>query len=97
MTLRQMIAISGVVGVSIFTDTGRALEVAGPGGALVSYAFMGVVAIGVMECVSEMVQLFPVPNAMVEYVNAFLDPDLARVIGVAYWYTFSFLLLRMQC
>jgi yeast amino acid transporter len=92
-----MIAISGVVGVSIFTDTGRALEVAGPGGALVSYAFMGVVAIAVMECVSEMVQLFPVPNAMVEYVNAFLDPDLARVIGVAYWYTFSFLLLRMQC
>ncbi|KAK3175307.1 hypothetical protein OEA41_002554 [Lepraria neglecta] len=42
-----------------------------------------------MEGISEMIQMFPTPNALMEFVRAFVDPDLAWVVGVAYWYTYS--------
>jgi amino acid transporter len=37
------------------------------------------------EGVSEFIQLFPAPNAIVEYVRAFVDKDLGWVVGIAYW------------
>ena len=81
----QMIAVSSVIGVTIFYGDGEALEVAGPSGALLAFAVVGVVAICVMEGISEMIQMFPTPNALMEFVRAFVDPDLAWVVGVAYW------------
>ncbi|KAF7502286.1 hypothetical protein GJ744_006165 [Endocarpon pusillum] len=84
-----LITISGVIGVTIFSNGGQALEIAGPGGMLCAYCIAGLIAIAVMEGVSEMVQLFPAPNAVVEYVKAFVDIDLAWVVRVAYWYTYS--------
>lgn len=39
----------------------------------------------VMESVSELVQIFPAPNAIYEYVATFVDEDLAWVAGMAYW------------
>jgi yeast amino acid transporter len=56
---------------------------------LLAYAIIGIISISVMEGVSEMIQLFPAPNAVVEYVKAFVDVDLAWVIGIAYWYVKS--------
>lgn len=47
---------------------------------------MGVVVISTMEGLSELTQLFPAPNAVMEYVSAFVDRDWAWVVGVAYWY-----------
>ncbi len=44
-----------------------------------------VIAICAAEGLSELTQLFPAPNAIVEYVRAFVDEDLAWVIGIAYW------------
>jgi yeast amino acid transporter len=52
---------------------------------LLAYAIIGIISISVMKGVSEMIQLFPAPNAVVEYVKAFVDVDLAWVIGIAYW------------
>jgi amino acid transporter len=37
-----------------------------------------------MEGVSELVQCFPAPNAIVEYVKTFVDQDLGWVVGIAY-------------
>jgi yeast amino acid transporter len=45
----------------------------------------GILTICVMECVSEFTQLFPAPNAIVKIVAAFVDEDLAWVVGIAYW------------
>lgn len=47
---------------------------------------IGVIAICVSECISELVQHFPVPNAIVEYVRKFIDEDFGWAIGIAYWY-----------
>ena len=70
---------------TVFQADGEALEVAGPSGTLLAFAIVGVVAICVVECVSETIQMFPTPNAVMEFVRAFVDPDLAWVVGVAYW------------
>ena len=61
------------------------MTIAGPGGLLIAWAFVSVTAICVMEGLSEMIIMWPVSNAMVEYVKAFVDRDLAIVVGLAYW------------
>ncbi|MCJ1396786.1 hypothetical protein MMC18_009678, partial [Xylographa bjoerkii] len=83
------ITISAVIGSGIFAEDGEALEVSGPGGTLLSLFIMGAIAIATMEGLSEMVQLFPAPNAIVEYIGAFVDADLGWIMGIAYWYTYA--------
>lgn len=61
------------------------MSVAGPGGTLLAFAVVGFIAFCVMEGVCEMIVLWPIPNAMVEFVRTFVDEDLAVTIGVAYW------------
>lgn len=39
-----------------------------------------------MTSLSELVVLWPIPNALVEYVKKFVDEDLAIVVGLAYWF-----------
>ncbi len=50
---------------------------------------MGLISICVSECISELSQQFPAPNAIVEWVKTFVDEDLGWVIGIAYWYAFA--------
>lgn len=53
--------------------------------AILIFPLPGVIAICMSEGLSELIQLFPAPNAIVEYVRAFVDEDLGWVIGIAYW------------
>lgn len=46
---------------------------------------VGLTAIAVMDGIAEMVGLWPISNAFVGFVEAFVDQDLAKVVGVAYW------------
>jgi yeast amino acid transporter len=62
------------------------LGVAGPEGTLLAFILLGLVAMAVMEGICEMIVLWPIPNAMVEFVRAFVDPDLAIVVGLSYWF-----------
>ena len=81
-----MIGISAVVGgIIIFSTSGEILAIAGPAGVLTAFAVVGVITISVMEGLSEMIELWPVSNAMMEFVSAFIDEDLATVVGIAYW------------
>jgi amino acid permease len=52
---------------------------------LLGLLLMGILAICVMEGLSEFVQLMAVPNALFELIRAFVDEDLAWCCGVAYW------------
>ena len=81
-----MIGISAVVGgIIIVSTSGEILAIAGPAGVLTAFAVVGVITISVMEGLSEMIELWPVSNAMMEFVRAFIDEDLATVVGIAYW------------
>ncbi|TID16437.1 amino acid transporter [Venturia nashicola] len=83
------IALSGVIGGGIFNNNATALELSGPDGLILSIVTMGIIAICVGECVSELVQQFPAPNAIMEYVRAFVDKDIGWVVGIAYWYSMA--------
>jgi yeast amino acid transporter len=83
-----MIPISGFIGGTILSTNGEYLRTAGPAGLLTTIGCVGAIAICVLEGLSEMVVLWPVSNAMVEYVRAFVDKDLATVIGITYWQVF---------
>jgi amino acid transporter len=75
------------------------MNIAGPEGLLVAWAFVSVTAICVLDGLAEMTIMWPVSNAMVEYVKAFVDRDLAIVVGLAYWFvqTFYTLLYPLGC
>ena len=84
-----MITIGGIIGIGFATTSGQVLAIAGPGGTLVAFGVNGFVAICVMEGICEMIVLWPISNAMIEFVRAFVDKDLAIVVGIAYWYVIS--------
>jgi len=65
---------------------GTVLHTASTAGTLVALGFVGAVAICVMASLGELIVLWPVPNALVEYVKCFVDEDLAKVVGITYWY-----------
>ena len=69
----------------IFYSDGKALAAAGPSGVILAFVIVGVVTVCVMDCVSELAQMFPTQNAIVAYVRVFVDKDLAWVVGIAYW------------
>jgi yeast amino acid transporter len=79
------LAISGIIGVTIWQGNGLVLHIAGPAGLLTAVGFVGVTSISVMESLSEMIILWPVSMGLYEYVRAFVDHDLAIVIALAYW------------
>lgn len=82
----QMILISGILGgLILFGGNGQFLRTAGPAGFMTAVVYVGLNAIFVMEGLSELIVLWPVSNAMVEFVHTFVDQDLALVVGLAYW------------
>ncbi|KAI0009693.1 amino acid permease-domain-containing protein [Xylariaceae sp. FL0662B] len=83
------IVISSIIGTGVFTNNGQALAVAGPAGMLVAVVVLGIIAVFVGETISEFVQVFPAPNGIFEYVHAFVDEELAWVVTVCYWYSYT--------
>lgn len=81
----QLLAISGIIGVTIYSTIGVVLHTASTAGTLTALAFVGGIAICVMASLGELIILWPVPGALVEYVRFFVDYDLGTVVGVAYW------------
>lgn len=80
-----MIALSGIIGITIFATMGQFLRTAGPAGLLLAIVYVGATAICVMEGLGELVVQWPVSNAMVQYVKEFVDPELSVVVGFVYW------------
>lgn len=64
---------------------GKLVTTSGPAGFLTALAFVCLTTICVMESLAEFVVMWPVSNALVEYVKKFVDRDLAIVVGLAYW------------
>lgn len=80
-----MITISGVLGVGLYVRGGTILRLGGPIAVLLSFALLGALAWGVMQCIAEMLCIWPISGALNVYVAEFVDPELGTVVGVAYW------------
>lgn len=50
-----MISLGGTIGTGLFLASGASIASAGPGGALIAYALIGVMVFFMMECLGEMV------------------------------------------
>lgn len=85
----NMIAIGGAIGTGLFLACGNAVSSAGPGGALVAFAVMGMLVYFMMQSLGEMATLIPSSGSFETYATRFLDPALGFALGWNYWVSWS--------
>lgn len=81
-----MIAIGGSIGTGLFLAMGGTIRDAGPGGAMVAYAIMGIVVYFMMTALGEMATRLPIPSAFTAYANRFVDTAWGFTNGWSYWF-----------
>ena len=85
----SMIAIGGAIGTGLFFASGGAIAQAGPGGALLAYATMGLAVYCMMQSLGEMATQLPIPGSFEAYAERFVDPSLAFAVGWNYWFSWA--------
>jgi lysine-specific permease len=85
----SMIAIGGAIGTGLFFASGSAIAQAGPGGALLAYAIMGVAVYCMMQSLGEMATQLPIPGSFEAYAERFIDSSLAFAVGWNYWFSWA--------
>jgi amino acid permease len=84
-----MIAIGGAIGTGLFFASGGAITQAGPGGALLAYALMGLAVYCMMQSLGEMATQLPIPGSFEAYAERFIDPSLGFAFGWNYWFSWG--------
>jgi len=80
-----MIAIGGAIGTGLFLASGSAISQAGPGGALLGYAIMGLAVYCMMQSLGEMATELPICGSFEAYAERFVDSSFAFALGWNYW------------
>ncbi|KAF2702785.1 amino acid transporter [Pleomassaria siparia CBS 279.74] len=83
----NMIGFSTVLGVGLFLSGGKAIYMAGPGGAVLAYLLAGTIMWSAMGCVGEMTALFPVKGPVFEFPRRFIDESVGLAIGWLSWFS----------
>jgi len=81
----QMITINATLGTGLYWRGGQILELGGPLAVLLAFLMVGILAWAVMQCITELLCIWPIPGAMSVYVSEFVDSELGIAVGVAYW------------
>ena len=84
-----MISIGGAIGTGLFVASGATISQAGPGGALVAYAAIGVMVWLIMQSLGEMAAYLPVAGSFGEYGTRFVSPSFGFAIGWNYWFNWA--------
>ncbi|WP_424769285.1 amino acid permease [Paenibacillus sp. sgz302251] len=84
-----MISLGGSIGTGLFLASGGAIYTAGPGGALLAYALIGVMVYFLMTSLGEMATYMPVSGTFSTYATRFVDPSLGFALGWNYWYNWA--------
>ncbi|WP_105995551.1 amino acid permease [Staphylococcus agnetis] len=82
----SMIAIGGAIGTGLFMTSDGAIADAGPLGALLGYAIIGVMVFFLMTSLGEMATYLPVSGSFSTYATRFVDPSLGFALGWNYWF-----------
>ncbi|CAI7617518.1 unnamed protein product [Penicillium discolor] len=80
-----MITVNATLGTGLYWRGGQILELGGPLAVVLSFLFIGVLTWGVMQCITEMLCIWPIPGALSVYVSQFVDEELGIAVGVTYW------------
>ncbi len=83
----NMIAIGGAIGTGLFVGLGASISTAGPGGAMLSYAIIGLAVYFIMMALGEMATHKPVPGSFEVYGGDYVDPAFGFMMGWNYWYS----------
>src|SRR5579862_2088063 len=84
-----MIAIGGAIGTGLFFASGSAISHAGPGGALIAYAIMGMAVFCMMQSLGEMATQLPIRGSFETYAERFVDSSFAFAVGWNYWFSWA--------
>ncbi|EKU95840.1 hypothetical protein HMPREF9233_00627 [Actinobaculum massiliense ACS-171-V-Col2] len=85
----NMIAIGGAIGTGLFVASGATISQAGPGGALLAYALIGIMVFFLMQSLGEMATYLPVSGSFEEYGTRFVSPSFGFATGWNYWYNWA--------
>ncbi|MDO5743426.1 MAG: amino acid permease [Micrococcaceae bacterium] len=85
----QMIAIGGAIGTGLFVASGGTISQAGPGGALVAYALVGLMVFLLMQSLGEMAAKIPVAGSFQSFATRFVSPSFGFAIGWNYWFNWA--------
>ncbi|MCP1124176.1 amino acid permease [Bacillus sp. 3103sda1] len=84
-----MISLGGTIGTGLFLASGGVVHSAGPGGALVAYAAIGIMVYFLMTSLAELASYMPVAGSFSTYATRFVDPALGFALGWNYWYNWA--------
>ncbi|KAI0889171.1 amino acid permease-domain-containing protein [Annulohypoxylon maeteangense] len=84
-----MITINATLGTGLYWRGGQVLEVGGSLAVILSFLLLGILAWVVMQCIAELLCIWPVPGALAVFVRNYVDDELGIVVGIAYWFTYS--------
>ncbi|KAG8908774.1 hypothetical protein FRB99_003012 [Tulasnella sp. 403] len=89
-----VMAIAGMLGTGLFLTSGRSLADAGPAGALLGYALMGLVTISGAACLvaltaAEMSAFSPATGGFIAHAQRFVDPALGAATGWNFAYALA--------
>lgn len=84
-----MISLGGTIGTGLFLASGASIAQAGPGGALVAYALIGIMVYFLMTSLGEMAAYMPTSGSFSTYASKFVDPAFGFAMGWNYWYNWA--------
>ncbi|ELI8305095.1 amino acid permease, partial [Yersinia enterocolitica] len=84
-----MIAIGGSIGTGLFVASGATVSQAGPGGALLSYALIGLMVYFLMTSLGELAAFMPVSGSFSTYGSKYVEEGFGFALGWNYWYNWA--------
>lgn len=84
-----MIAIGGSIGTGLFVASGATIAQAGPGGALLSYALIGLMVYFLMTSLGELAAFMPTSGSFATYGAKYVEPGFGFALGWNYWYNWA--------
>ncbi|WP_445497447.1 amino acid permease [Photorhabdus sp. SF281] len=84
-----MIAIGGSIGTGLFVASGATVSQAGPGGALLSYALIGLMVYFLMTSLGELAAYMPVSGSFSTYGSKYVEEGFGFALGWNYWYNWA--------
>lgn len=84
-----MIAIGGSIGTGLFVASGVTIAQAGPGGALISYLFIGIMVYFLMTSLGELAAYIPTSGSFSTYGAKYVEEGFGFALGWNYWYNWA--------
>ena len=85
----NMIAIGGSIGTGLFVSSGATIAQSGPGGALLSFAIIGLMVYFLMTSLGELAACMPVSGSFATYASRYVDESFGFALGWNYWYSWA--------